>query len=83
MRITAANVCPRCRASQTSVHRGSPAGSTGPIGSIDYIDKQPPDKLHPMPTHPTQSPTALSAARDFAMRVEAQWPMRGAMLFDS
>jgi predicted nucleotidyltransferase len=29
------------------------------------------------------SPIVLSAARDFAMRVEAQWPMRGAMLFGS
>jgi predicted nucleotidyltransferase len=36
-----------------------------------------------MTTHPTQSPAALSAARDFAIRVAAQWPIHGAMLFGS
>ncbi len=30
-----------------------------------------------------QSPTVLSAARDFANRVAAAWPVQGAMLFGS
>ncbi|MDO9234688.1 MAG: nucleotidyltransferase domain-containing protein [Aquabacterium sp.] len=36
-----------------------------------------------MPTKSVQSAAVLSAARDFAHRVAAVWPMRGAMLFGS
>ena len=36
-----------------------------------------------MPTKSVQSAAVLSAARDFAHRVAAAWPMRGAMLFGS
>jgi predicted nucleotidyltransferase len=36
-----------------------------------------------MPNQPGQSPAVLAAARDFAQRVAARWPMRGAMLFGS
>ena len=40
-------------------------------------------KLSPMPSHTSHSPAVLSAAHDFAHRVAAAWPMRGAMLFGS
>jgi antitoxin ChpS len=36
-----------------------------------------------MPSQTKQSPAVLSAARDFAHRVAAAWPMRGALLFGS
>lgn len=36
-----------------------------------------------MPSQTIQSPAVLSAARDFAHRVAAVWPMRGALLFGS
>jgi predicted nucleotidyltransferase len=36
-----------------------------------------------MPTQPPQNAAVLSAARDFAHRVAAAWPVRGAPLFGS
>ncbi len=36
-----------------------------------------------MSSHTNQSPTVLRAARDFAHRVAATWPMRAAVLFGS